>query len=50
VNIIDQEEDDPLEEKSMPLWDPDLLMPSDDLFEVQEPPTEVLAMKTRSRG
>ena len=34
----------------MLLWDPDLSMPSDDLFEVQEPPTEVLAVQTRSRG
>jgi hypothetical protein len=32
------------------IWDLDLAMPSDDLFEVQEPPTEVLAMQKRSRG
>jgi hypothetical protein len=34
----------------MLIWDPDLPMPSDDLFEVQEPPAKVMAMKTRSRG
>jgi hypothetical protein len=32
------------------LWDPDLPMPSDDIFEVQEPLDEVLAVQTRSRG
>jgi hypothetical protein len=49
-NIVDQEEVDPLEETTMMIWDPNLPMPSDDVFEVQEPPTEVLDMKTRSRG
>jgi hypothetical protein len=34
----------------MLIWDLDLPMPSDDLFEVQEPPVEVLAVQTRSRG
>jgi hypothetical protein len=34
----------------MLIWDPDLPMPSDDLFEVQEPPAEVLVVKTWSRG
>jgi hypothetical protein len=34
----------------MLLWDCDLPMPSNDLFEVQEPPAEVLAVKTQSRG
>jgi hypothetical protein len=45
VNIIDQEEVDLPEEKTMLLWDLDLSMPSDDIFEVQEPPTQVLAVK-----
>jgi hypothetical protein len=49
MNIVDQEEVDPLEETTMLLWDPDLSMPSDDLFEVQEPPAEVLAMKKQSK-
>jgi hypothetical protein len=44
INIFDQEEVDPSEETTMLLWDPDFSMPSDDIFEVQEPPTEVLAM------
>jgi hypothetical protein len=46
MNIVDQEEVDPPEETTMLIWDPDLPMPSDDLFEVQEPPAEVLAVKT----
>jgi hypothetical protein len=50
VNIVDQEEVEPTEETTMFLWDPDLPMPLDDVFEVQEPPTEVLVVKTRSKG
>jgi hypothetical protein len=50
MNIVDQEEVDPPEETTMLIWDPDLPMPSDDLFEVQEPPAEVLVVQTRSRG
>jgi hypothetical protein len=50
INIFDQEEADPLEETTMLIWDVGLPMPSDDLSEVQEPPTEVLAMQTQSRG
>ena len=46
MNIVDQEEVDPLEETSMLLWEPDLSMHSDDLFEVQEPPTKVLDVET----
>jgi hypothetical protein len=46
VNISDQEEVDPLKETTMLLWDPDLPMPSDDIFEVQEPPAEVLDVQT----
>jgi hypothetical protein len=50
VNIIDQEEVETLEETTMLLWDPDLSMPFDDVFEVQEPPTEVLVVQTQSKG
>jgi hypothetical protein len=46
VNIVDQEEVEPPEETTMLLWDPDLSMPLDDVFEVQEPPAEVLAVQT----
>jgi hypothetical protein len=34
----------------MLIWDPDLIMPSDDLFESQEQPTEVSVVQTRSKG
>jgi len=34
----------------MLIWDPDIPMSSNDLFEVQELPAKVLDMKTRSRG
>jgi hypothetical protein len=50
MNITNQEEVNPLEETTMLIWDPDLVMTSDDLFEVQEPPAKVLVVKTRSRG
>jgi hypothetical protein len=50
MNIVDQEEVDPPEETSMLLWDLDLSIPSDDLFEVQEPPAEDLIVQMRSRG
>jgi hypothetical protein len=49
MNIVDQAEVDPSEETIMLIWDLDLPIPSDDLFEVQEPPIEVLAMEMRSR-
>ena len=45
MNIVDQEEFDPPEETTMLIWDPDLPMPSKDLFNVQEPPTEVLVVQ-----
>jgi hypothetical protein len=35
MNIANKEEVDPSEETTMLLWDPDLPMPSDDIFEVQ---------------
>jgi hypothetical protein len=50
MNIFDQEEFDPPEETMMLIWNPNLPMPSDDLFEVQEPPAEVLDVKTQSKG
>ena len=34
----------------MLIWDPNLPMLFDDLFEVQEPPAEVLDVQARSRG
>jgi hypothetical protein len=46
MNIADHEEVDPLEETTMLLWDPHLAMPFEDLFEVQEPPVEVLVVQT----
>jgi len=39
-----------LEETTMLLWDPDLSMHPNDLFEVQEPPAEVLVVQTKSKG
>jgi hypothetical protein len=50
MNAIDQEEIDPLEDTTMLIWDPDLIMPSDDLLESQEPPAEVAVVKTCSKG
>jgi hypothetical protein len=50
MNVVDQEEIDPPEDTTMLIWDLDLIMPSDDLFESQEPPTEVLVVQTRSKG
>ena len=49
MNIVDQEVVDLPEETSMLLWDPDLSMPFCDLFEVQEPLAEVLAVKMFNR-
>jgi hypothetical protein len=46
MNIADKEEVDPPEETTMLIWDPHLPMPFDDLFEVQEPPAEVLIVQT----
>jgi hypothetical protein len=40
MNIVNQEDVDPLEETTMLIWDPGLPMPFDDLFQVQEPPEE----------
>jgi hypothetical protein len=46
MNVVDQEEIDPLEDTTMLIWDPDLIMPFDDLFEFQEPPVEVSLVQT----
>jgi hypothetical protein len=46
MNIDDHKEIDPQEETTMLIWDLDLPMASDDLFEVQEPPAKVLVVKT----
>jgi len=50
MNVADQEEIEPPEDATMLIWDLDLIMPSDDLFQVQEPPAEILVVQTRSKG
>ena len=32
MNVVDQEEIDPTEDTTMLIWDPDLIIPSDNLF------------------
>jgi hypothetical protein len=49
MNVVDQEEIDPPEDTTMLIWDPDLIMPSDDLFESQEPPAEVSVVQNEVR-
>ena len=39
MNVTDKEEIDPPKDTTMLILDPDLIMPFDDLFESQEPPT-----------
>jgi hypothetical protein len=41
MNIVAQEEVDPPRDTIMLIWDPDLIMPSDDLFESWDEPVEV---------
>jgi len=41
MNVVDQEEIDPPEDTTMLIWDHGLIMPSDNLFQVQETPREV---------
>jgi hypothetical protein len=36
MNISDQEEADPLRDTAMLIWDLDMIVPSDDLFESRE--------------
>ena len=50
MNVLDQEEIDPPKDTTMLILDHDLIMPSDDLFQVQEPPTELSVVQTRSKG
>jgi hypothetical protein len=50
INVASQEEIDPPEYTIMLIWDLDLIIPSDDLFDSQEPPTKVLVVQTRSKG
>jgi hypothetical protein len=38
MNVVDQEDIDPLKDTTMLIWDPDLIIPYDNLFKVQEPP------------
>jgi hypothetical protein len=41
MNVVDQEDIDPPEYTTMFIWDPELIMPFNDLFESQETPIEV---------
>jgi hypothetical protein len=50
LNVVYQEEIDPPEDTTMKIWDPDLIMPFDDLFESQETPAEVSVVQTHSKG
>jgi hypothetical protein len=38
MNVSDQEEIDPPEDTTMLIWEPDLIMPSNDLFDSQHHP------------
>jgi hypothetical protein len=49
INVVDQEEIDSPEYTTMLIWDPDLIMTSDDLFESQEPPAKVSIVQTCSK-
>jgi len=50
MNIVDQEEFDPPWDTTMLIWDLDLIMPSDDLFESWEQLMEVSVIQTCSKG
>jgi hypothetical protein len=50
MNLVDQEEIYLPEDTSMLIWDPNLIMSFDDLFEVQKAPAEVSVVQTRSTG
>jgi hypothetical protein len=49
-NISDQEEADPPQDMTMLIWDPDVIVSSDDLFKPQAPPTEISLVQTCSKG
>ena len=46
MNVSHQEEIVPPEDTTMLIWDPDLIMPFDGLFESQETPVEVSVAQT----
>jgi hypothetical protein len=46
IGVIDQESQEPPEETSMLIWDFDHLIPFNDVFEVQGPPTEIMDIQT----
>ena len=48
MNIADQEDIDPPQDITMLIWDPDLIMPCNDLFESQGQPVEVSVIQTCS--
>jgi hypothetical protein len=50
MNTVDQEEFDPPQDTTMMIWDLDLIMPSNDLFESREQLAEVSVTHTRSKG
>jgi hypothetical protein len=50
MNVADQEEIDPPKDTTMLIWYLGLIMPSDDLFQVQEPPSEISVVQTRSKS
>jgi hypothetical protein len=49
-NIANQEEDDPPQDTTMLIWDPDVITSSNDLFKPHAPPTEILVAQTHSKG
>jgi hypothetical protein len=49
MNFFYQEKIDPPEDTTMLIWDPNLIMPSEE-FKFKEPPTEVSVVQTRSKG
>jgi hypothetical protein len=49
-NIVDQEETDPPQDMAMLIWDPNMIMSSNDLFKPQAPPTEISMVQTHSKG
>jgi hypothetical protein len=50
MNIADQEEVDPPRDTTILIWDPNLIMPSDDLFESCDQPMEVSMIQTCNKG
>jgi hypothetical protein len=50
MNMDDQEEVDPPRDTSMLIWDPNLIMPFDDIFESREQPMEFSVIQMHSKG